>query len=104
MTDNDMIKPQLQSDYQQPQLEELPQGTYSAAGVLVEKNAGWRIDTPIIDSDKCRNCLECYLYCPDGCIYKIEKSVAIDYDFCKGCLICQAVCPFKAISLKGDTK
>lgn len=99
MTNKKVIKPELHLDYQKPKLNDLPQGTYSAAGFLVEKNAGWRIDTPVIDLEKCRNCLECYLYCPDGCIYKTEKSVAIDYDFCKGCLVCQAVCPFNAISL-----
>ena len=54
----------------------------------------------------------CYLYCPDGTIYKTGATkdelaqerpgftaVAIDYDFCKGCGICAKVCRFDAIAM-----
>ena len=34
----------------------------------------------MIDKNKCVGCLQCYLYCPDGVIYKDGGKVAIDYD------------------------
>ncbi len=73
------------------------------AGHLVTKNAGWRNVRPVIDQDACTGCLHCYLYCPDGTVYKVADegsgTVAIDYDFCKGCGICAKVCAFGAVSM-----
>ncbi|WP_165043158.1 4Fe-4S binding protein [Adlercreutzia sp. ZJ138] len=43
------------------------------AGHLVAKNAGWRNMRPVIDAEKCTNCLQCYLYCPDGAIYRVPS-------------------------------
>lgn len=75
------------------------------AGHLVTKNAGWRNMRPVIDAEKCTMCLQCYLYCPDGTVYKVRpdggepRAVAIDYDFCKGCGICARICKFGAIEM-----
>lgn len=44
------------------------------AGHLVAKNAGWRNMRPVVDAEKCTNCLQCYLYCPDGTIYKVPAA------------------------------
>lgn len=84
-------------------LDEIPENTSYEAGYLVTKNSGRRSQTPVVDSDKCVGCLECYLYCPDGCIIREsgegkKEKVAVDLDFCKGCKICAKVCPVKAIS------
>lgn len=99
--------------------------TCFTAGYLVSKNAGWRNVRPVVDRVACTGCLQCYLYCPDGTIYKTsgtaggplsdadedsgfntdKSGVAIDYDFCKGCGICAKVCSFDAITMipeKGD--
>lgn len=71
-------------------------------GHLVSKNAGWRNERPVLDLEACTQCLQCYLYCPDGAVYRIgnaETPLAIDYDFCKGCGICAKACRFGAIRM-----
>lgn len=76
------------------------------AGHLVTKNAGWRNVRPVVDRDACTGCLQCYLYCPDGTVYKVADdgsgTVAIDYDFCKGCGICAKVCAFGAVTMVSE--
>lgn len=71
------------------------------AGYLVAKNAGWRNKRPVIDAAACTGCLQCYMHCPDGTVFKADGAapVAIDYDFCKGCGICAKVCTFGAIAM-----
>ena len=60
----------------------------------------WRVDTPVLIVEKCKNCLICSAVCPDSCIpVKDGKRLAFDYDHCKGCGICVAACPFKALEL-----
>ena len=84
--------------------------TCFAAGHLTDRNAGWRNKRPVISADACTGCLQCYLYCPDGAIYKTGLSpaqarsgagaaVAVGYDFCKGCGVCVTVCAFDALAM-----
>ena len=97
------------------------------AGYLVAKNAGWRSLRPVIDATACTGCLQCYLYCPDGAIFKASaadmaaplassqapatrapraatpaQAVFVDYDFCKGCGICVKACRFGALFLVSE--
>lgn len=81
-------------------IDEIPDNTSYEAGYLVTKNAGWRNHRPVINKDKCVGCLQCYLHCPDGVIFKKDGKVAIDYDFCKGCGICKRVCHVNAIEME----
>ena len=61
----------------------------------------WRTQTPVIDFEKCTQCLRCVPYCPDSSIpVKDEKRLDFDLDHCKGCGICAKACPFDAISMK----
>ena len=63
---------------------------------------GWRSQKPIIDWDKCKQCLLCVPVCPDSCIpVKDMKRGAFDLDHCKGCGICVKSCPFGAITMEG---
>ncbi|MBR3367357.1 MAG: 4Fe-4S binding protein [Lachnospiraceae bacterium] len=75
-----------------------------AAGTSRQFMTGeWRTSTPVLDEDKCRQCLLCAPVCPDSCIpVKDGKRLAFDYDHCKGCGICAAVCPFGAIAMTED--
>lgn len=79
--------------------EDIPEVTCYEAGFLTTKNAGWRNLRPVVDSAKCKKCLQCYMVCPDG---TITKDIQIDYDFCKGCGICAKQCSFGAIKMEAE--
>ena len=100
-----MIRPRLTEYKKLQKLSEYPENTCYSAGHLVVKNAGWRSVRPVIDGETCIGCYRCYMFCPDGVIFKedkAEKRVAIDYDFCKGCGICAKVCPVQAIRMEDE--
>ncbi len=61
------------------------------------KTGSWRTFKPILDKDKCIDCGNCVLFCPEGCI---NKDYDIDYDYCKGCGICAEECPVEAIKME----
>ena len=89
----------------------MPQGTgwrdIPIGGMIVEagnavryRTGEWRAFRPIVDQEKCTNCLLCWVYCPDSSILvEEEEMVGYDYDHCKGCGICAAVCPVDAIEM-----
>ncbi len=63
----------------------------------------WRAWRPVFESDKCVNCMLCWVFCPDSCILvKEEKMVGVDYDHCKGCGICAHECPTNALEMKPE--
>ena len=97
-----MKKPYLRQFTPPRTIGAYPEGTYHEAGYLVTKNAGWRSIRPVVDTAKCVGCLQCYLYCPDGAIFKTDKAVAVDYDFCKGCGICKKICKTGAIEMEAE--
>lgn len=84
---------------------EFARSTCFTAGHLTSVNAGWRSVRPVIDEAQCTLCLNCYMYCPDGTIFKVRDdegtlvSLGIDYDFCKGCGVCAKVCPVPCIAM-----
>ena len=96
------MKPYLREFKKLNSVKEYPQGTYFESGFLVTKNASWRSVKPIIEIDKCIGCMQCYLYCPDGVIYRKDSVVAVDYDFCKGCGICKKICKKNAIRMEAE--
>jgi 2-oxoacid:acceptor oxidoreductase delta subunit (pyruvate/2-ketoisovalerate family) len=60
----------------------------------------WRTLRPVIEREKCTNCLICWIFCPEPAIFRNSLGqVEIDYMHCKGCGICAEECPRKAIRL-----
>lgn len=69
------------------------------------KTGDWRSSKPEWNGEKCKQCLICWLFCPDSSIeVKDGKMTGIDYEHCKGCGICAKECPFKAIEMKEEKK
>jgi pyruvate ferredoxin oxidoreductase delta subunit len=65
------------------------------------KTGSWRTYRPVLDEEKCINCHQCWIYCPDSSIMIVdEKMTGFDYDHCKGCGICSEVCPPKVQAIK----
>jgi pyruvate ferredoxin oxidoreductase delta subunit len=65
----------------------------------------WRTFIPRLDKEKCVNCFQCWMFCPDNSISIVEnKMVGFDYDHCKGCGMCVSVCPTKAITMEKEEK
>ena len=60
------------------------------------KTGSWRTFKPILDIEKCIDCDNCMIFCPDG---SLNQPHDIDYDFCKGCGICANECPSDAIEM-----
>jgi 2-oxoacid:acceptor oxidoreductase delta subunit (pyruvate/2-ketoisovalerate family) len=52
----------------------------------------------------CNMCNNCYIFCPDVAILKVEGGYEIDYDHCKGCGICVEECPREAMSIEEEMK
>ncbi len=61
----------------------------------------WRVNTPVFDAGKCKQCLLCVPYCPDSAIpVSGGERGEFDLKHCKGCGICVKACPFDAITMK----
>lgn len=84
---------------------------YTFAGMVGKENLStnlktgeWRSRFPFHMMDKCKHCMLCVAYCPEGTIKHTTdaKLTHIDYDFCKGCGVCAKVCPFGAIEMKPE--
>lgn len=71
------------------------------------RTGGWRTFRPILDRDKCNDCLLCFWYCPDSSVLVSDgKVLGFDLDHCKGCGICAEVCPpkIKAITMVEEVR
>jgi 2-oxoacid:acceptor oxidoreductase delta subunit (pyruvate/2-ketoisovalerate family) len=68
------------------------------------RTGGWRTGVkPVVELDRCVDCLLCWLYCPDSAIRLDGIAFAgFDYDVCKGCELCSVVCPEGAITMVAD--
>ena len=91
-----------------PPLEDFVNTTCYEAGYLTQINAGWRNVRPVVNAAACTGCLQCYMVCPDGVIYKVPADnkagvgVAVDLDFCKGCGVCASACKFDALAMVSE--
>jgi pyruvate ferredoxin oxidoreductase delta subunit len=56
---------------------------------------------PVLDREKCTDCLICWIYCPDtAVIVEDGKVVGFNLFHCKGCGICARECPPKVQAIK----
>jgi pyruvate ferredoxin oxidoreductase delta subunit len=81
-------------------------GVIEEAGNASELNTGaWRAFRPVVDKNKCTNCLQCWIFCPDMSVkVEAQKMVGFDLYHCKGCGICANVCPVDAIEMKTEAE
>jgi 2-oxoacid:acceptor oxidoreductase delta subunit (pyruvate/2-ketoisovalerate family) len=71
------------------------------------ETGSWRTFRPVLDREKCTDCLICWIYCPDSSILVEEgKHKGFDLEHCKGCGICAEVCPpkIRAIEMVEEAK
>ena len=62
-----------------------------------------RGNTPVWDKEKCTRCGLCYLFCPDGAIYRADDGFfEVALEKCKGCKICHSECMFGALSIEEE--
>ncbi len=47
----------------------------------------------------CIYCDNCYFYCPDMAITKLDRGYEVKTDYCKGCGLCVAECPTGSIAM-----
>lgn len=73
----------------------LAQPTKGAGG----KTGDWRSSRPVVNHEKCSQCLLCYVYCSEGVI---DKNQQIDLEYCKGCGVCETECPKGAITMEKE--
>lgn len=74
--------------------------TYDPGWSLDNKTGAWRSERPVRDSEKCNECGQCWLYCPEACID--PETFMIDYVYCKGCGICAEECRPGAIAMERE--
>ncbi|MBN2464454.1 4Fe-4S binding protein [candidate division WOR-3 bacterium] len=89
--------------------KELPCGAIieDMKAVRENKTGAWRSVRPCWNKDKCIQCLNCWIFCPDAAVIVEDgKVTGINYDYCKGCGICANVCPTKvqAITMEEERK
>ncbi|MDP7096699.1 MAG: 4Fe-4S binding protein, partial [Candidatus Poseidoniia archaeon] len=85
---------------------EIPMGglVIEAGNAEQYKTGNWRTELPVIDLEKCTNCMLCWIYCPEGTITVEEgKVTGVDTVQCKGCGICAVECPTKVIEMVKDS-
>ena len=64
----------------------------------------WRVLRPVINSERCQCCGQCWLICPTGCVDLKKSAVSIDYRYCKGCGLCAKECGFGAIQMERELR
>ena len=67
------------------------------------ETGGWRVIRPVLDPEKCNDCMICFWSCPDSSVVvKESKMLGIELKHCKGCGICAQVCPRDALGMENE--
>ncbi|WP_019177573.1 4Fe-4S binding protein [Methanomassiliicoccus luminyensis] len=64
------------------------------------QTGSWRSKRPVVDKEKCIDCLICWMYCPDNSVL-VENGEMKGFRLthCKGCGICAHHCPKNCITM-----
>ncbi len=69
------------------------------------KTGDWRSERPETDYEKCIQCGQCYIFCPDMVYTQNELGFyQRNLFYCKGCGICARECPADAISMVEESE
>jgi pyruvate ferredoxin oxidoreductase delta subunit len=81
-----------------------PGGLITEPGSAKKFETGdWRSMRPVLDKEKCIDCLSCWIYCPDdSVIVENGEMKGFRYSHCKGCGICANSCPKDAITMEEE--
>ena len=61
---------------------------------------GWRSVRPVWNAENCKQCMLCWMNCPDSSIVTEDgKMTGINFNHCKGCGICVKECRFDALKM-----
>lgn len=86
---------------------EIPTGFVAPEGgsSFLYHTGTWRTQRPVWDSEACKNCMLCWVYCPDASIQTVDgKMTGIDLDHCKGCGLCVKECKFNALKMINEAE
>jgi pyruvate ferredoxin oxidoreductase delta subunit len=90
----------MSSSNVKPGWKDIPLGGVSWKPSEELKTGDWRGEVkPVVDNEKCKECLFCWIFCPDAAILWDGEKISIQYNYCKGCGICAKECPFDAITM-----
>ncbi len=81
---------------------EIPIGSIvpEAGSSMMNNTGSWRMLRPVLNTEKCTNCLICWIFCPDDSIpVNREQRFETDFYYCKGCGICAVECPYGALEM-----
>lgn len=71
---------------------------------LPARTGSWRVRRPVLLEERCRGCLLCWLFCPEGSIRREGKGVRLLLDYCKGCGICARECLHGALVMEEEAR
>ncbi|MBK5211549.1 MAG: 4Fe-4S binding protein [Coriobacteriia bacterium] len=85
--------------------QDFPEGMVGleAGNAQFYATGGWRSIRPVWDAEACKDCMLCWINCPDSSIEVADgKMTGINYDHCKGCGVCVKECRFNALKMVSE--
>ncbi len=67
-------------------------------GMPTKEKVHKSLSQPVVDNDKCNQCLTCVEKCPPQALALVKGVISVDRDACFGCGTCGEVCPEGAIT------
>ena len=75
-------------------------GSYEPGSMeRASKQRGALQSEPRVQTERCTQCLACWIFCPDSAVMIARNAVEVNMALCKGCGICATECPEGAIEM-----